>query len=36
MVDTVTLSYTFYKNDYATERLAQDALPRASQPLAAR
>ncbi|MEN1925462.1 cytochrome c oxidase assembly protein [Luteimonas sp. MJ293] len=25
MVDTVTLSYTFFKNDHATERLAQDA-----------
>ena len=36
MVDTVTLSYTFYKNDYATERLAQDAKAHAAQPLAAR
>lgn len=35
-VDTVTLSYTFYKNDYATERLAQEAPARATQPLAAR
>jgi len=36
MVDTVTLSYTFYKNDYATERLARDAQSHAAQPLAAR
>lgn len=36
MVDTVTLSYTFYKNEYATERLAQDAQASAAQPLAAR
>lgn len=38
MVDTVTLSYTFFKNDYATERLAHDA-PGSSghvRPLAAR
>lgn len=34
-VDTVTLSYTFFKNDYATERLA-DKSPSAAQPLAAR
>jgi len=32
----VTLSYTFYKNDYATGRLAQDAKAHAAQPLAAR
>ena len=36
MVDNVTLSYTFYKNDYATERLARDAQSHAAQPLAAR
>ncbi|MGY0561706.1 MULTISPECIES: cytochrome c oxidase assembly protein [unclassified Luteimonas] len=38
MVDTVTLSYTFFKNDYATERLAQDAPGRVEHvlPLAAR
>lgn len=36
-VDTVTLSYTFFKNDYATERLAQQRQPSsAAQPLAAR
>ena len=35
-VDTVTLSYTFYKNDYATERLAEASQPAAVQPLAAR
>ncbi|MGO1541479.1 MAG: cytochrome c oxidase assembly protein [Luteimonas sp.] len=37
MVDTVTLSYHFYKNDQATERLAQDAAAQhIVQPLAAR
>ncbi len=38
MVDTVTLSYTFFKNDYATERLAHDApgSPGHVRPLAAR
>ena len=35
-VDTVTLSYTFYKNDYATERLAERTQPTHAQPLAAR
>src|SRR5690606_32223627 len=35
-VDTVTLSYTFYKNEYATERLAEASQPAAVQPLAAR
>lgn len=35
-VDTVTLSYTFYKNDYATERLAERSQPAHAQPLAAR
>lgn len=36
MVDTVTLSYMFFKNEYATERLAKDAGGNAAQPLAAR
>ncbi len=35
-VETVTLSYTFFKNDYATERLSQQSPPVAAQPLAAR
>ncbi|AOH35622.1 cytochrome c oxidase assembly protein [Luteimonas sp. JM171] len=35
-VDTVTLSYTFYKNDYATERLAERSQTNHAQPLAAR
>jgi len=35
-VDTVTLSYTFFKNDYATERLAHGAHQTSAQPLAAR
>lgn len=36
MVDTVTLSYTFYKNEAATGRLARDAQATTVQPLAAR